>query len=101
MNVISMQQEHSIITIDSVIKRYKEVSEQEKAIVAEKDFLKKHIINTYFIDKDVLLGEYDRVIATYKSQVRTQLDITKIKTEAPDIYNKYLDIKEIRILLVK
>lgn len=68
------------------------LEEQKKALEAE--------IKLAMGDNSVLSAGGD-ILATWKSQKGTRLDTTRIKQEAPEIYNQFLKTTESRVFLVK
>lgn len=87
--------------IDSKIARYKQLQYQAKVIEAEMALIKKDIISECFDSDDCYYDSNGFLAATYKSQIRISLDQTKLKKEDPNTFDKYSDMKEIKVLLIK
>lgn len=87
--------------IETELARYKEISEQIKALKEQQDNLKNSLITSYFSRHDEYKNKAGIVLATYKAQIRAILDTVSLRTEQPKIYAKYCNDKTVFTFLVK
>ena len=85
------------------IDHMKRLKRKIEELSAEYDLLKKQIVTEYFElnHTDILKNDKGLVLATYKTQLRTQFKSSDLKKNEPSLYEKYLDISEIKVFLIK
>lgn len=79
-------------TILDAVKNLKEVKQNIKDLEAEKEKLEE-LIKLFTADHTQLADVDGKLIATYKSIVRTSFDSKKFKEDYPEIYEKYSERK--------
>lgn len=94
---------HFVVTTQTKLARMKSLKQAIEELEAEYDMLKKEIIASHFEanNTDVFTNDKGLVLATYKPQLRTLFKTTDFKKNEPDLYEKYLDIKEIKTFIIK
>lgn len=70
------------------INLYKDIDRQIKALELERDALKKEFANTIFADSDEYIFN-GRLLATYKSQSRQDIDRKLFKETMPELYEQF------------
>lgn len=79
--------------------RYRHLTDQLRAFKKIVDDAGQEL-KLKFRDKSYLVCD-ERVIASYKEQARTSLDIARLQEEQPDIYRKYIKESKTRVLRIK
>jgi hypothetical protein len=63
--------------------------------------IKKQLIDHYLVNCDELTDSDGVVICTYKKSIRASFQSSIFQKDQPDLYEKYLDLKEIKTFLIK
>ncbi len=87
-------------TTFSQLESYRDLDRQIKALTKERDAIKRELTCGYFLDHDDFIFE-GRLLATYKPHIQITFDKKCFQSENPDLYEKYLEPKEIRKFLLK
>lgn len=87
--------------IKSIVDEYKELSAKIKALEAQRDQMKKLLIEGYIKDFEEVATPEGLIVATYKKAMRIMFNQTAFKADQPSLYDQYAEIKEVRTLLVK
>lgn len=70
------------------INLYKDIDRQIKALELERESLKKEFANTIFANSDEYIFN-GRLLATYKSQSRQDIDRKLFKETMPELYDQF------------
>lgn len=89
------------LNIEDNIIHLKHLKDQIKTLQAEYDMLTDELKSGYFADHDEYMTSKGLILATYKSQLRTQFKTTEFKLAEPKLYEQFLDIKELKVFLLK
>jgi len=84
-----------------LIERYREIKANIKHLEAECSHIKDTILKHYMVDTDTLTNDKGFTIATYKSSIRFSFKTKEFEQDYKELYNQYLDIKEVKTFLVK
>ena len=86
--------------IIDTVSRINEIKSQIDQLKSEEENL-KHAIGMFLEDSSYLLNSLGDEILSYKTQTKTTVDSKKLKSENPEIYEKYSKTSESRVMLFK
>jgi hypothetical protein len=84
-----------------LVNKLKELKNQIKIYESQAEKLKKQLVDHYLVNNDKLCDENGLIICTYKTSIREFFQANVFKKDEPILYNKYLDLKEIKTFLIK
>jgi hypothetical protein len=86
---------------ESQILKCKEIKHKIDVLQAEYDKVKKSLTEGYFSYNDEFVGSEGLVLATYKSQDRSQFMGSELKKDKPELYAEYSAMTTIKVFLLK
>jgi hypothetical protein len=100
-NVVVAPNFNTVETVESRLYRMKELKEAIRELQAEYEMLQKSTIDDYFYQRDTYQTNKGLILATYKEQLRTQFKTTEFKKVQPALYEEFLDVKQVKVFLLK
>lgn len=86
---------------NDLIQELKEIKHKIKVYEAHAESIKKQLITHHFVNTDTLYCPEGLIASTYKSSIRISFQTEKFKKEHSELYEQYLDAKEVFTLLIK
>jgi hypothetical protein len=85
----------------NLVNKLKELKNEIKIYESQAEKLKKQLIDHYLVNNEELCDANGLIICTYKASIREFFQTSVFKKDEPILYNKYLDLKEIKTFLIK
>ena len=82
------------------IEKYRDLDRQIKALEKEKEAIGKELKSGFFLSNTDFTYN-DRLLATYRPELRVTLDQAKLKADYQAIYEECCKISEIRVMRLK
>jgi hypothetical protein len=86
---------------EAQILKCKEIKHKIDVLQAEFDRVKKGLTEGYFKDNDEFIGSEGLIMATYKSQDRSQFMSSEFKKDHQALYEEYSALQKIKVFLIK
>jgi len=87
--------------IETKLSKYRELQLIMKSMQMELDHIKKDLIGSYFAHHDSYTSSKGMLLATYKASYPITFNQGAFKTENPDIFEQYTEVKEQFRFMVK
>jgi cyclopropane fatty-acyl-phospholipid synthase-like methyltransferase len=100
-NILKLVTNYVTNPLEIQIQQYRELSTRIKSLEAEREKLKKEMISAYFESHDTYKNNEGIILATYIPHERQSFKSVDFKNHHPDLFEKYSETREIKVLLIK